>query len=226
MPESVDTNRITTHLGQYVTGHKKEVIESVLNQRTRYLTIVLEDIYQSQNASAVFRTAECFGIQDIHLIENRNKYSLNKRVLKGANKWLNIVHYNQLHANNAEKCFDHLRKEGYQILATSPDSKLQLNQVDISRKMALVMGNELYGLSDYVKENADYQVAIPMYGFTESLNLSVSAAICINELMNKIKGGEVKWSLDEREMAQLRLAWYRKLVKNADLVEKEFLKFK
>jgi len=224
MPAKNQIDLIIKHLGQYVTEHKRAVIENVLSRRTRYLTIVLEDIYQSQNASAVFRTAECYGIQDIHLIENQIKYSLNKRVLKGANKWLNIIHHDEKSFNNTERCFYFLRKEGYQILATSPEAKLHIDEVDVSKKIALVMGNELHGLSDFARTNADKEVQIPMHGFTESLNLSVSAAVCVHELIPKIRGSQVRWTLTTEEKEQLRLSWYRKLVRNSDLIEKEFLK--
>ncbi len=213
--------RITTHLGQFITDHKKRLIEEVLIQRTRHLILVLEDIYQSQNASAVFRTAECFGVQDIHLIENLNKYGLNKSVLKGADKWLTIHRHNV--KNNTTACFDNLKSQGYQILATSPSAKYSIEDVDISKKMAIVLGNELHGLSEFAQNAADVKVKIPMHGFTESLNLSVSAAICINTLIPKIRGSNVLWRLTKEEADQLRLSWYRKSVKNSGLIEKKLL---
>ncbi|HCM76686.1 MAG TPA: rRNA methyltransferase [Cytophagales bacterium] len=218
-----DINRVADHLAQYITDHKRSLIENILHQRTRHLTLVLEDIFQSQNASAVFRTAECFGIQDVHLIENQNSYGINPRVLKGANKWLNIVHHNKPMADNTPLCFEHLRANGYKILATSPSAQLSIREVNVTDKIAIVMGNELHGLSDYAQSQADLKVKIPMEGFTESLNLSVSAAICIYELMTRLKASPVEWGLSQQEQDILRLTWYRKTVKRSELIEKQFL---
>lgn len=214
---------ISNHLGQFITNHKKELVEKVLNHRTRHVTLVLEDIFQSQNASAVFRTAECFGIQDIHLIENRNKYTLSKGVLKGANKWLSVIHHRDKE-NNTEQCFKHLKAAGYKVLATTPNAELAISQVSLKHKIAIVMGNELHGLSDYALQQADIMARIPMYGFTESLNLSVSSAICISEVVSKLRASNNQWQLTQVERNQLKLAWYRKLVRNSEIVEKEFLK--
>src|SRR5882672_6982027 len=109
---------LTEHFSQYISDHKKEFIEKVLAERTRYITVVLEDIYQSQNASAVVRTCECLGVQDIHIIENKSRYSVNPKVLKGSNKWVNLIRYKDKVADNAPLCFDALRRNGYRILAT------------------------------------------------------------------------------------------------------------
>lgn len=195
----------------------------MLSHRTRYVTLVLEDIYQSQNASAVFRTAECFGIQDIHLIENLNKFSLSPGVLKGANKWLNLIHHNSSNDNTA-LCFQHLKNKGYKILATVPNATHSISDVDTSEKIAMVLGNELHGLSGYAIKHADIQVKIPMYGFTESLNLSVSAAIGMSELITKLRKSKTNWQLSQDEQIELKLIWYRKLVRNSAIVEKSYLK--
>lgn len=215
--------QIINYLSQYLTDHKKNLIESVLSSRTRHLTLVLEDIYQSQNASAVFRTVECFGIQDVHLIENANTYGINRRVLKGADKWLTINHHNQPNVNNTPLCFEHLKKKGFKILATTPTGSQSIHEVDVTQKIALVMGNELHGLSEEAQEAADIKVKIPMNGFTESLNLSVSAAICIYELMTRIRSGSVNWKLTDQEQEALKLIWYRKSIKRSEIIEKKYL---
>ncbi|HEY5691558.1 MAG TPA: RNA methyltransferase [Cyclobacteriaceae bacterium] len=222
MSASADFDLIINHLGSFITDHKKNLVEEVLSHRTRYITLVLEDIYQSQNASAVFRTAECFGVQDIHLIENLNKYSLSRGVLKGANKWLNLIHHNSSDDNTAS-CFQQLKDGGYKILATAPNAVQSISDVDVSEKVALILGNELNGLSDYAKKHADIQVKIPMYGFTESLNLSVSAAIGVSELITKLRRSKIKWQLSLTERKELKLLWYRKLVRNSAIIEKSYL---
>ncbi len=210
---------------RYVTDHKKEFMEKVLSQRTRHITLVLDDIFQSQNASAVIRTCECMGLQDIHIIENDTKYSVNKRVLKGANKWMNLHRYKMKGFNNEEICFHKLREQGYKIIVTDPSPDgVPIHQVPVDQKLAIVMGNELNGISKYAFEHADLKVNIPMYGFTESLNISVSAAICLNTLVPKVRDSELNWRLTEEEAMMIRLNWLRNIVRKSDLLEREYLR--
>jgi tRNA (guanosine-2'-O-)-methyltransferase len=214
------------HLAQFVSDHKKEFIEKVLNERTRHVTVVLENIYQSQNASAVVRTCECLGIQDIHIVENTAKYQLNVRVLKGADKWLNLERYRSKGVNNTETCFTQLRQHGYKILVADPaEDGAPIDEIDVlESRIALVFGNELNGTSSYALENGDQKIRIPMYGFTESLNISVSVAICLNTLMGKFRQSQTGLGLSEIEKRVIKLAWYRKIVKRSDILEREFLR--
>jgi len=217
--------KITDHFGQYITDHKKQFIEKVLSERTRHVTLVLEDIYQSQNASAVVRTCECLGLQDIHIIEEDSKYSVNKRVLKGANKWIDLYRYKMKSFNNTEICFRKLREQGYQILVTDPSPDgVSINEIAVDKKVAVVMGNELKGTSNYALDHADQKIFIPMHGFTESFNISVSAAICLNTLLTKLRESTTTWQLSDEEKETLRLQWYRKVVRRSDLIEQEFLR--
>jgi tRNA (guanosine-2'-O-)-methyltransferase len=217
--------RITDHFSQYITDHKRQFIEKVLLGRTRHVTLVLEDIYQSQNASAVVRTCECLGLQDIHIIEEDSKYSVNKRVLKGANKWIDLYRYKMKGFNNTEICFRKLRALDYQILVTDPSPDgISIMDIPVDKKIAIVMGNELKGTSSYALDHADQKIFIPMHGFTESFNISVSAAICLNTLLNKVRQSNTSWQLTEEEKNALRLQWYRKVVRRSDLIEQEFLR--
>lgn len=216
---------LINHFSQYVTDHKKAFIEKVLNERTRHITLVLEDIYQSQNASAVLRTCECLGLQDVHIIEDETKYGTNKHVLKGANKWIDLHRYKMKGFNNSEICFRELRKSGYKILVTDPSPDgISINDVTIDQKIAIVMGNELKGTSQFAIKNGDEKIFIPMHGFTESFNISVSAAIILNTLLTKMRGGNISWQLSETEKEIIRLQWLRKIVRRSDLIEREFLK--
>lgn len=214
------------HLAQFVSDHKREFIDRVLSLRTRHIAVVLEDIYQSQNASAVVRTCECMGLQDIHIIEQLSKYDINPRVLKGANKWMTLHRYHDRSINNTQACYNYLRKEGYKILVADPaDDGVSIHDIDVAdNRLALVFGNELRGISAYGLENADIRVKIPMYGFTESLNISVSVAICLNTLITKLHERPTGWHLSENEQITLKLAWYRKIVRRSDLIEQEFLR--
>jgi len=215
------------HFSQFVSDHKKEFVGKVLSQRTRYITVVLENIYQSQNASAVLRTCECMGVQDVHIVENTAKYQLNVRVLKGADKWLNLERYRTRGANNTETCFRRLRENGYKILIADPaEDGVSVDDIDVAEhKIALVFGNELRGASDYAIENGDGKIRIPMYGFTESLNISVSVAICLNTLLPKLRQtANSNIYLTDAEQQSIKLSWYRKIVKRSDILEREFLR--
>jgi len=216
---------IIANFNKYVSDHKKNFIEKVLDVRTRYVTLVLEDIYQSQNASAVLRTCECLGLQDVHIIEDETKYAVNKRVLKGANKWLDLHRYKMKGFDNTAICFRKLRDMGYKILATDPSPDgVSINEVPLDQKIAVVMGNELNGTSNFAIENADQKIFIPMHGFTESFNISVSAAIILNTFLTKLRGSNIEWQLTESEKIAIRLQWLRKIIRRSDLIEQEFLK--
>lgn len=221
-----EEERVYRHLGQFVSDHKKAFIEKVLDQRTRYLTVVLENIYQSQNASAGIRTCECMGVQDIHIVEDTARYHLNLRVLKGSYKWMNLIRYRTKQVNNTAMCFDHLRSQGYRIVvADASENGVAVDDLDLSSgKVALVFGNELRGASTYSLEHADERIRIPMYGFTESFNVSVSVAICLHTILSKLRKTGTPIGLSEEEKAKLRLAWYRKIVRRSQLVEREFLR--
>lgn len=220
----VESNPLVGFLAQYLSDNKLNLIEKVLDQRTRHITVVLEDIYQSQNGSAVIRTCECMGLQDVHVTETTSKYSVNRRVLKGANKWLDIIKHNQRNKNNTEVCFDALHTKGYKIYVTDPAGGQSIHDLPTNEKIAIVMGNELHGASDYAMQHADGKLNIPMYGFTESLNISVSAAICLSTLIPKLRSSNVPWQLTETEKSELRLKWYKKCIRHVDILEKEFWK--
>jgi tRNA (guanosine-2'-O-)-methyltransferase len=219
-------NRLLKHLSQFVSEHKKQFVDKVLALRTRHITVVLEDVYQSQNASAVVRTCECMGVQDVHIVEQLSKYDINPRVLKGANKWMNLHRYNNRSVNNTEICFKNLKDNGYRILATDPsEGGASINDIDVDNgKIALVFGNELRGVSKYALNNADLKIKIPMYGFTESLNLSVSVAICLNTLITRLHKSDNHYYLSESDKSSLKLEWYRKIVRGSEIIEREFLR--
>ncbi len=211
-------------LSGFITEKRWKLFLDILDQRTRYITVVLEDIYQPHNASAVLRSCDCFGIQDVHIIENNNEYSVNKDVALGSDKWLNLYKYNEK-AENTISAFSSLRSEGYRIVATTPgDKSMSLEDIDLNKsKIALVFGTELKGLSKTAIDNADEHLHINMQGFTESLNISVSAAIVLYSLSKKLREGNLNWRLSDEEVSSLKLDWLRKSIKRSDLLEKEFI---
>jgi tRNA (guanosine-2'-O-)-methyltransferase len=219
---SIDEELIK-HLSQFITENKRQKIEDALQNRTYYLTVVLEDIYQPHNASAVVRTCDCFGLQKIHVIENKNLYKVNPDVTLGSSKWIDIVHHNKS-ANNTKTCLEELKRQGYRIIATTPHKNdVSLEDLPLDQKTALIFGTEKEGLSQEALDMADGFVKIPMFGFTESLNISVSAAICIHHLSMKLRQSEVLWKLSEEEKNTIRLNWVRGIINRSDLLEKDFL---
>lgn len=218
--------KVLHHLSQFVSDHKKQFVERVLKSRTRNVTVILEDIFQSQNTSAVIRTAECMGLQDVHIVENMAKYQLNIRVLKGSYKWMDLVRYYSTEVNNTQTCVEKLKSEGYKILVADPSPDgISIHDVDVSKnKVALLFGNELRGVSSYALQHADQKIRIPMHGFTESLNISVSVAICLNILITKLHTLENFQGLSTEEKQIIRLNWFRKMVRKSELIEREFLK--
>ena len=213
------------HLGSFITDHKKEVVESVLDLRSNHLVAVVEDIYQSQNASAVVRTCDCVGMQTVYIIENHNDYQINPDVTLGSSKWVEIKRFNEDPDSNTMPCFRELRDNGYRILGTTIDESAEsVFDIDITSKTALVFGNELRGISDETIENVDGLVHIPMYGFTESFNISVSAAIALYTLYRKIRESDIDWQLSQAERDQIKLEWFRRIVNRSEIIEAEFLK--
>jgi len=213
--------KLIEYLKTFVTKKRLELLEEKLELRTKKVTLVLEDIYQSRNISAAMRSADCFGIQDIHIIENRNEFTKDESVSLGANKWINIIKHNKK-KNNTIDCIKHLKKSGYQIIATTtkkPD--IFLEEIDVKKnKIAILLGTELTGLSNEAIKLSDKKMKINMYGFTESLNISASAAICCQYLSKKVR--ETDWKVNENEKLNIMLEWLRNTVKSSSMIEEKF----
>lgn len=212
-------DQLTVLFESYVTQHKQDLISKVLHNRTRFLTVVLEDIFKPHNASAVIRTCECLGIQDLHVVEKVNQYTPNPYVTKGATKWVSIFQYEE-----PVSCLSQLKEKGYRIVVTTPDKNaVDFRQYPLDQKTAIVFGTEFSGVSNETLHYADELIYIPMFGFTESLNISVSAAIILHDLNARLRNFNTEWQLNEEEIKELRLSWYRNIVKRSALLEEEFL---
>ena len=215
--------QLIKHLLGFITKERIELLNHNLKQRTNHLAIVLEDIFHSQNASAVLRTADCFGVQNIHIIENRNNYNTHPNISLGSGKWLTETFYNK-EKNNTEDCLKNLKKDGYKIIATSPHKAKSIYDINVKKeKVALLFGAEQEGLSHLALEIADEKVRIPMYGFTESYNISVAAALCMQVFISKIRKHNRAWQLSEEEKDEVMLNWLRKSIKESELIEKRFI---
>jgi tRNA (guanosine-2'-O-)-methyltransferase len=214
--------KLLNYLEGFLTDNRKNLFKQVLDKRTRHFAVVLEDIFQPHNASAVVRTADIFGVQDVHAIENKYTNKVSRHVAKGSQKWVTSKRYKS-DGDNTKICLDNLREKGYQIIATSPhnDSCL-LQDFDVTKKSAFVFGVEAEGVSNYVKEQADGFLKIPMVGFTESLNISVAAAIILQHVTTKLRDSDINWQLSQKEKDDLYFDWVKKTIKNVEKIEKHY----
>ncbi len=205
--------RLLAYLGQFITEHKKRRMQAVLPWRTRYITLVLEDIYQPQNASATLRTAEILGLLDVYIVESRNLYRLNPDVVLGAHKWINLHRFREPNANNTAQAIAHLRARGYRLVATSPHYEgYAPEDIPLEQPLAFWFGNELEGLSDFVLQQADLFLRLPMFGFTESYNISVSVAITLYTVIRRLHRSALPWRLRPEEQEDVLWTWYRRVI--------------
>ncbi|OIO58720.1 MAG: rRNA methyltransferase [Verrucomicrobia bacterium CG_4_10_14_3_um_filter_43_23] len=195
-------------LSQFVTAVRVQRMDEVIENRTRYLTLALEDVYQPHNAAAVVRTCEAFGVQDLYVIENRNNFKPSRStVSRGADKWVDI-HY----SDNTTSCLESLKDKGYQIAAcTLNQDAVPIDQLNVDKPTVVLIGTELKGLTQEAHKLADVNVYLPMQGFTQSLNLSVCAALFLYELTHKIRRKIPEWPLSPEEKQILKLRWLYKI---------------
>lgn len=207
------------YLEGFITENRKEGFLRVLQNRTKHFTIAMEDVYQLHNTSAVMRSCEVFGIQELNVIEQKFGKRIDTEIAMGAQKWVDVFRY-----NSVQSCMDAMRANGYQIIATTPhDDSCLLHEFDITKPAALFFGTERDGLSQEVLDQADGFLKIPMVGYTESLNISVSAAIIIQDITNRLRQSAINWHLTEEEIWEKRLDWTRKSIKDIEFIERKYL---
>ena len=209
---------LLNYLEGFLSDNRKKRFLDVLANRTKHFTIAVEDVFQMHNTSAVMRSCEVFGIQELNVVEQKYGKSIDKQIAMGAQKWVDIVQH-----SSSQVCIDNLRQKGYQIIATTPhNDSCTIENFDISKPSALFFGTEIDGLSDEVMQQADGYLKIPMVGFTESLNISVSAAIIIQDITNRLRNSDIDWKLSEEEILEKRIDWARKTIKDIKNVEGRF----
>lgn len=205
-------------LENMLTDNRKERFDAVLKNRTNHFTIAVEDVFQFHNTSAVMRSCEVFGIQELNIVEQRFGKNIDKEIAMGAQKWVDINKFDSIGT-----CINSLKDKGYQIIATTPhDDSCLLHEFDITKKSAFFFGTEKEGLSAEVMNRADGYLKIPMVGFTESLNISVSAAIIIQDLTNRLRQSEVQWQLSANEILEKRLQWAKNSIKDIKRIEERY----
>lgn len=200
-------------LSRHISSHKLELFQKVVEQRTRYVTLVFEDIYQAQNSSAILRSAETWGLQDIHIIENNHSFQQHQRISKGAADWLSLFRYNQAESNTIA-CLQNLKSKGYQIAVTSFGEDCHCpSLIPLDKPIAVLMGTELSGASEEALRYADIKLQIPGWGFTKSLNVAAAAAVICQRLCERIREEKVNWQLSHEEQLTLKIDWAKQSIK-------------
>ena len=202
---------------------EESYLKKKIQERTKHITIVLENIYQGRNISASIRSADCFGIQDVHIIENNNLFNQDTSVSIGSEKWISLYRYNQK-KQNTKDTINKLKRDGYKIIVTTPHAKAKtLYDLNISNKNALLFGSEGDGCSEIALNMADEKIKIPLYGFSESFNISVSVALCLQHLTFKLRKSNFNWKLTNQEKEKIMLQWLKKSITSSKKIEELFI---
>lgn len=206
--------KLLEYLETYLTENRKNKFNKVIKQRTKHFTVATEDVYQLHNTSAVMRSCDVFGIQEVNIVEEVNTKSIDREIAMGAQKWVDL---NRFHS--VKDCIADIKKNGYQIVATTPHTNdCLLQDFDVTKKSCFFFGRETEGLSQEVLDAADCYLKIPMAGFTESLNISVSAAIILQDATTKLRQSDIAWQLTKEEQNEKRLDWIKKTIKSYDKI--------
>ncbi|GGG39602.1 tRNA (guanosine(18)-2'-O)-methyltransferase [Dokdonia pacifica] len=207
-------HKLLDYLQSYLTDRRRDLFDRVLSERTYHFTVAVEDVYQLHNTSAVIRSCESFGVQNLHVIEEVNVKRIDREIAMGAQKWVDVHRH-----TSTKACVQSLKADGYRIIATTPHKKAyRLEDFDITQKAAIFFGRETEGLSPEVLEAADDFIYIPMVGFTESLNISVSAAITLQYIMTRLKSTDISWQLSTAEIFEKKMEWTKKMIKDVDRI--------
>ena len=212
--------RIYEALAELYSENKRQLFDRLVQHRTRHIAVVLEDIYQSHNASAVLRSCDCFGVQDVHVVENRNPFNPAGDVAVGSSKWVDYYKHSDI-----RQAYRHLHDKGYRIVATLPhENDTMIGDLDLSSPVALVFGTELTGLTSEAIDGADAYVKIPMYGFTESFNISVCAALSLFSTTERLRrSSDTSWQMSADEQLELKLYWSLQAIRDGENVLKNIV---
>jgi tRNA (guanosine-2'-O-)-methyltransferase len=222
MSEKAMNEWVLSEFYKIITPNKVEMFDRIAAERTRYLTVALENIYQEHNASAVLRSCDCFGLQEMHVIEKDFQYAIQRDIALGSGRWVDMYHYN-LSENPTDDCLLNLTNRGFKIVATTPHTTAYTpSTLPLDQPIALFFGTERRGLSSQVLDCADYQLRIPMYGFTESFNISVSAALLFQSIRERLQRSSINWKLSHEEQVALKIDWCRKILNGGVFLEQSF----
>lgn len=209
---------------QYLTERRIRLIDEVLSRRTNYIHLVSEDVYQEHNASALIRTCDCFGVQGMSILQHYNEAKISPKMSKGAHKWIDLTIVEAQHSYGL-RYLESLKKKGYKLVATIPTVNAHTAEtLPLDHPIALLFGAEKFGLDAKIIEMADYHLSIPMVGFSESLNVSVSAGIILSTLSARLRSGNMNWQLREDEILAMRAKWAWRSCRSPKTLLQELIK--
>lgn len=180
---------------------------------------VVEDVYQFRNAAAILRSSEACGFHKVVALEQRNVFNPNLDLTKGADTWVEVERLS-VHLDSIKK----IQNRGYEIVAVSPEKNAEsLPDFKIEKPIALVFGTEWRGVTQEILEFSSRTLSIPMYGFTQSFNVSVAAGICLYQLKQKLLDQKIPHFLDEEKRMELKIRWTLKSIKEGEKILKKYL---
>lgn len=202
----------TDYMSGFLTGERIQTLRRTLAMRTRYMTILTENTFHPQNASALVRHCEAFGVQDLHTVETMCRFDPSVNIVRGTDKWIDIIRH-----DSTEEAIASLKASGYRIVATTPHRESCTPETfDVEKgRFCLVFGTEHVGVSPQIISAADEFLRIPMCGMVESLNVSASAAILIYMLSQRMRLSDVAWRLSEAECSEVMFRWVMSSVRDA-----------
>ena len=210
---------IYDYLQQFLTNERLSKIEHFSKESSDFVLPVMEDVYQFRNAAAIVRSVEACGFHHVVALEEENVFNPNLKVTKGAETWVQV----EKMPNNLDSLKE-IKSRGYRILAVSPEKNAtMLPDYEVKEPIALVFGTELEGVSDEILDFADETLAIPMFGFTKSFNVSVAAAICMYELKQKLIKSGIEYQLSEEKLLELKIRWAKNSIKSSEQILERFL---
>lgn len=207
------------YLKQFLTDERLSKIEHFSKESSDFVLPVMEDVYQFRNAAAIVRSVEACAFHHVVALEEENVFNPNLKVTKGAETWVQV----EKMPNNLDSLKE-IKNRGYKILAVSPEKNAtMLPDYEIKEPIALVFGTELEGVSDEILDFADETLAIPMFGFTKSFNVSVAAAICMYELKQKLMKSGIEYQLSDQKLLELKIRWAKNSIKSSEQILERFL---
>lgn len=215
----MNSQKTFEYLKQFLTDERLSKIEFYAQESSDFVLPVMEDIFQFRNAAAIVRSVEACGFHKIVAMESENEFNPNLRVTKGAETWVEVEKMpHQLES------LKKIKEKGYKILAVSPEKNaIMLPDYDLKEPVALVFGTEKEGVTEEILDFADETVAIPMYGFTKSFNVSVAAAICFYDLKQKLVKSDFEYKLSNEKLWNLKVRWAKNSIKSGEEILQKYL---
>jgi tRNA (guanosine-2'-O-)-methyltransferase len=212
------------YLKEYLTAERLKLIEDTSAQRTRHISFGLEDVYQEHNAGALVRTCECFGIQDLYVIENHHEFRASPNISRGSYKWINSIYFRRSE-DPIQDCIANIKSKGYRLAATTPGrNSVPLEELNLETPTLFFFGKEKHGLDQQIIDAADVQTHIPMSGVTESLNVSVAAGVTAHHITSRLKSSDIPWQLSEEDLLDLRIEWTLHSIRSPKMLLRNYLR--